>query len=68
MSEAVDDLRRATGVGLSEAVNTLVRRGLASRGGDGDERFRQVVSDMGVPRVPLDDIGAVLELLDGGPG
>jgi Arc/MetJ family transcription regulator len=57
----VDRLRRERGVGLSEAVNLLVRCGMARP----RERavFEQRASDMG-QRIDVADIGGVLELLD----
>lgn len=64
VARAVERLRREDGLSLSAAVNALARRGLAHR----DERapeFRQRTSSMGAARVPLDDIGAALEALEG---
>lgn len=64
VARAVDRLRREEGLGLSAAVNKLARRGLARelapRG-----PFIQEVSPMGEPRIPIDDIGAALEILEG---
>lgn len=61
---AVEHLRRETGMGLSEAVNTLARRGLAAQ--ETEERtFTQSTSSMGEARVPLDDVGGALEVLEG---
>lgn len=64
VTRAVEELRREQGLGVSAAVNALVRRGLAAAepaaGG-----FTQTSSSMGAPRVPLDDIGSALELLEG---
>ena len=57
----VDRLRRERGVGLSEAVNLLVRSGMA-RPRDRTV-FEQRASDMG-QRIDVADIGGVLELLD----
>lgn len=61
---AVEHLRRAAGMGVSEAVNTLARRGLAARESE-PQPFTQSTSPMGRPRIPLDDIGAALEILEG---
>lgn len=64
VARAVDQLRREEGLGTSAALNTLARRGLArSEGPHG--RFKQRVSSLGQPRVPLDDIGSALEVLEG---
>lgn len=64
VARAVERLRREEGLGTSAAVNALARRGLARRD-DEVEEFRQRTSSMGAPRVPLDDIGAALEVLEG---
>lgn len=63
VSEAVERLRRERGAGLSETVNDLLRRGLLH----GDERahFVQRTSDLGRPRLELDDVSGVLDLLEG---
>lgn len=61
---AVERLRREEGLGTSEAVNTLARRGL-SLNEQPQPPFVQRVSSMGRPRVPLDDVGAALEILEG---
>lgn len=63
--KAIEDLRREQGLGLSAAVNELVRRGLSIKGPTAVQPFRQTASAMGAPRVPLDDIGSALELLEG---
>lgn len=63
VAAAVDRLRRERGVGLSDAVNELVRRGLRGTGGD-TEPFVQPTSRMG-PRIDFANIGDVLEAIDG---
>mgnify|MGYP000858155315 FL=1 len=65
VAKAIADLRREQGLGLSAAVNELVRRGLSLGGHGAVQPFRQTASPMGAPRVPLDDIGSALELLEG---
>ncbi len=62
--KAIEALRRERGLGTSAALNELVRRGLAAPQA-GAKRFRQRTSDMGAPRVSLDDIGTALEILEG---
>jgi hypothetical protein len=59
---AVDELRRATGRGLSDTVNDLLRAGLANR----PERapFDQETFDMGL-RIDVTDVADALEQLDG---
>lgn len=64
VARAVERLRREQGLALSAAVNALVRRGLA-RGDEEERPFAQRTSSLGEPRVPLDDIGSALELLEG---
>lgn len=64
VSKALAELRRERGLGTSEALNELVRRGLAATP-EPTPAFRQRTSSMGQPRVPLDDIGQALEVLEG---
>lgn len=64
VARAVEDLRREEGLGVSAALNKLARLGLAERS-EKRSRFVQTVSPMGEPRIPLDDIGAALEVLEG---
>ena len=64
VAKALDALRRERGLGTSAALNELVRRGLAATPSP-QKPFRQRTSSMGPARVPLDDIGAALELLEG---
>lgn len=65
VQKALDTLRREKGLGTSAAVNALVRQGLAAQSAGTHVPFRQRTSTMGSPRVPLDDIGSALELLEG---
>lgn len=57
----VEQLRRQEGIGISEAVNRLIRLGLSRPA----QRHRYVheVADVGL-RVDVTDIGAVLDVLD----
>jgi metal-responsive CopG/Arc/MetJ family transcriptional regulator len=57
----IERLRREEGLGLSEAVNRLIRRAIATRRPAG--RYTHRTADVGL-RVDVDDIGAVLDLLD----
>lgn len=65
VAAAVERLQRERGRGVSDAVNELIRRGLTSA----SERvpFHQTTSEMGQPLLPLDDVAALLEVLEG-PG
>lgn len=62
-ASAVEQLRREKGIGVSAAVNELVRRGLARR--EPVEPFVQRTSSGGGAKVDLTSTGAVLEYLDG---
>lgn len=62
VAAAVTALRR-DGRGVSEVVNELARRGLA--GSPCARPFVQEVSRMGRPRIPLDDVAAALDALEG---
>ena len=64
VARAVDALRRERGIGLSAALNVLARQGLGSAAQVGAP-FDQRTTRMGPPRIPLDDIGAALDLLEG---
>jgi predicted ATPase len=64
VAKALEVMRRERGLGTSAALNELVRRGLATTPTP-SRRFRQRTSSMGPARVPLDDIGHALELLEG---
>jgi hypothetical protein len=61
---AIDRVRRERGLGLSEAVNELVRAGLTAR--PAGRRFKQRSARLGL-RVDVSNIGEALEQLDG-PG
>lgn len=62
VAAAVEKARRERGIGLSEAVNDLVRAGLLPR--EPRPQFRQKSYDLGVAKVDYSNIGEVLELLD----
>lgn len=62
VAAAVGRLRRDRGVGVSEAVNELARRGL--RESEEAEPFIQETSAMGA-RTALDNIADLLEAIDG---
>lgn len=63
VAAAVATLRRERHVGVSAAVNELIRSGLARAGADG-EPFVQRTSPMGA-RMDIANIADVLEVLDG---
>lgn len=64
VAREVERLRRESGLGTSGAVNALARRGLSARGRE-PGAFTQTTSSLGRARIPLDDVGAALELLEG---
>ncbi len=59
---AIDEVRRKRGVGISQAVNDLVRRGLSVV--EPPRPFVQRTS-AGHPRIDVTDVAEVLDLLDG---
>jgi metal-responsive CopG/Arc/MetJ family transcriptional regulator len=61
VAAAVERARRERGIGLSEAVNDLVRAGLAPR--EPRPPFRQRTYEMGL-RVDVSNIGEAIELLE----
>lgn len=63
VAAAIEQMRRERGTGLSESVNELVRRGLATPEAAG--RFTQRTSDMGQALLPLDDVAGLLDAIDG---
>jgi Arc/MetJ family transcription regulator len=62
VAAAVDELRRARHVGLSEAVNELIRQGL--RTPRRRATFRPRSADLGL-RVDVSNVAETLDLLDG---
>jgi hypothetical protein len=63
VAAAVEQLRRERSIGMSEAVNELVRAGLA-RQAEPSPRFHQKSHDLG-EGIGFDDIAETLETLDG---
>ena len=63
VAAAAEQLQRERGLGISDAINELVRRGLVSE--TQRPRFKQETSDLGRAMLPLDDIAGLLETLDG---
>lgn len=64
-ARAIEKLRRERGLGVSEAVNELVRRGLAPRARE--RRFRQQTAKLGL-RVDVSNIAEALDALEGPTG
>ena len=60
---AVEQIRRERGIGLSEAVNELVRAGLVQR--EPRKPFRQKTYDMGECFVDLSNVWEAIETVDG---
>jgi hypothetical protein len=63
VAAAVKQVQAEQHVGVSQAVNDLVRRGLAAT--PERRRFVQTTHAMGTPLLPLDNIAEVLEVLEG---
>jgi hypothetical protein len=59
---AIEALRRERHVGVSEAVNELIRRGLTVRAPD--TAFRQRTRSLGL-RIDVSNVAEALETLDG---
>lgn len=55
-------VRKELGVGMSEAINILARRGM-SVSVEPQRRFTQRTRSMGA-KIPVDNVGAVLDQLD----
>ena len=62
VSAAVDRIRRERGVGVSEAINLLVRAGLTVK--NSRKPFRQRSVRMGM-KLDVTNVAEALELLDG---
>jgi hypothetical protein len=65
VSAAVERLRKERGLGLSEALNELVRAGLSQRGKR--TRFSQQSHALGL-KIDVTDVADALELLEGDAG
>lgn len=61
-AKAVEDLRRQEGLGVSEAVNVLIRRGLLPRGAVPE--FVQRTRALGV-RIDVSNVAEAIETLEG---
>lgn len=64
VAAAVERVRKERSLGLSEAINELVRVGLATK--PARSRFRQHSSPLGL-RIDVSNVAEALELLEG-PG
>jgi metal-responsive CopG/Arc/MetJ family transcriptional regulator len=62
VSAELDRIRRERGIGVSEAVNDLIRAGLRVR--EGKSKFRQRSRAMGL-RMDVTNVADTLELLEG---
>lgn len=61
-AKAIDQLRKEQGLGLSEAVNQLIRRGLLAT--PSPSPFRPIHRDLGLT-IDVSNVAEALELLDG---
>lgn len=64
VAAAVQGLRRERGIGLSEAVNELVRAGLGGGANADGAPFRQTTHDLG-RGIDVRNVADALETLDG---
>ncbi|PYM12969.1 MAG: CopG family transcriptional regulator [Candidatus Rokuibacteriota bacterium] len=62
VAQAIHRLRRQRGIGLSEAVNDLIRAGLRARAPR--PAFRQRVHSLGL-KIDVRNVADALEILDG---
>lgn len=62
VAAVVDRLRRERSIGVSEAVNELIRNGLVGRGG-AKPRIEFPTHDMGM-RIDVRDIGEAIEAVE----
>lgn len=62
IARAIDDLRRERGIGVSEAVNILIRQGLLPR--ERPAPFRQRTRRLGI-RIDVSNVADALEVLEG---
>lgn len=63
VAKAVERLRRELGLGVSEAVNQLIRRGLLQQGPV--TPFRQATHKAGL-KIDVSNVAEALDLLEGG--
>jgi hypothetical protein len=61
-TKAIEELRRERGIGVSEAVNELIRRGLLPRGPA--PTFKQRTRPLGL-RIDVSNVAEALEVLEG---
>jgi hypothetical protein len=62
VAAAIDEFRRASRLSVSEAINQLIRRGLAAP--SKRATFKQRTAPLGL-RIAVDDVGEALEMLEG---
>lgn len=61
-SAAIEQLRRDAGLGLSDAVNALIRRGLVAR--SEPRAFRQETRRLGL-KIDVSNVAEALDVLEG---
>lgn len=61
-AKAIEKLRKERGLGVSEAVNELIRRGMLRDGRR--KRFQQRTSPLGL-RIDVSNVAEALEILEG---
>jgi hypothetical protein len=66
VAAAVEKARRERGLGLSEAVNDLIRAGLLPR--EPRKPFRQKTYDLGSARIDYTNVAEAIDLIEGPSG
>ena len=64
VAAAVDRLRRERAIGVSDAVNALVRAGLSAPRAP-TRGFEQVTHDLGAARIDYSNVADAIETLEG---
>lgn len=64
VAKILERLQKERGVGLSDVVNDAVRDASKPASKGTPKRFVQTTSDMGPFKMPIDNIGEVLDILD----
>lgn len=64
VARVVEQVRRERGLGISAALNEVVRRAAAQKQ-PGRPAFVQSVGSLGEQLIPIDDVAGALELAEG---
>jgi hypothetical protein len=64
VAAAVERMRREKSIGVSEAINALIRAGLVAKPRPGRTRYTHRSQDLGI-RIDVTNVAEALELLEG---